>query len=182
MFQRLSLLTWLTVALLAMGVAAPVQAKEFINFEGNFEPGTIIIVNAERKLYYVLGKGRAIVYPVAVGRPGALWTGDSVVTRKLKHPGWSPTPAMIRKNPRLPKYVAPGPKNPLGVRAMFLGWTYYLIHGTNAPGSIGRSASSGCIRMHNAHVTDLYERVHLGTPVFVVNTLAEARAKLKAGT
>ena len=178
MFKRIVLAGLLAVAVLSAGFAAPVQAKEFIDFEGDFEPGTIIIVNAERKLYYVLGKGRAIVYPVAVGKPGALWTGDSVVTRKIDHPGWSPTPAMIRQNPRLPRYVAPGPKNPLGVRAMFLGWSYYLIHGTNSPRSIGRSVSSGCIRMHNEHVIDLYKRVHLGTPVYVVNTLAEARSKL----
>ena len=167
---------WRTMALaiftlFGAGLGGALEAKEFVSFTGNYAPGTIIVVNSERKLYYVLGEGRAIVYPVAVGKPGDLWTGESVVTRKVTHPGWSPTPTMRRRNPRLPQYVPPGPKNPLGVRAMYLGWSYYLIHGTNSPWSIGRAASSGCIRMHNEHVIDLYERVHLGAPVLVVNSL-----------
>lgn len=159
------------IVLMSAGFWTSPQAREFVSFDGNYEPGTIIVVNSERKLYYVLGEGRAIVYPVAVGKPGDLWTGESVVTRKVTHPGWSPTPTMRRRNPRLPRYVPPGPKNPLGVRAMYLGWSFYLIHGTNSPWSIGRAASSGCIRMHNDHVVDLYERVHLGAPVLVVNSL-----------
>lgn len=145
----------------------PVVAKEVVSFAGNHAPGTIIIVNSERRLYYVLGDGRAIVYPVAVGKPGDVWTGESVVTRKTKNPGWSPTPSMRRRNPRLPRYVPPGPRNPLGVRAMYLGWSFYIIHGTNAPHSIGRAASSGCIRMLNEHVIDLYDRVRVGTKVVV---------------
>ena len=172
---------WLVAAVVLLAGAAVPQgaaAKEYVSIDAGFAAGTIIVVNAERRLYYVLGDGRAIRYPVAIGKPGAIWTGESMVTRKVKHPGWSPTPAMRRANPRLPTYVPPGPKNPLGVRAMFLGWSYYLIHGTNAPWSIGRSASSGCIRMHNSHVLDLYERVHLGAPVYVVNTLDAARQKV----
>lgn len=156
---------------LLLAGGGPAASKEIVSFAGNHAPGTIIIVNSERRLYYVLGDGRAIVYPVAVGKPGDVWTGESVVTRKARNPGWSPTPSMRRRNPRLPRYVPPGPRNPLGVRAMYLGWSFYLIHGTNAPHSIGRAASSGCIRMLNEHVTDLYERVHLGTPVYVVDSL-----------
>jgi lipoprotein-anchoring transpeptidase ErfK/SrfK len=171
MLRRIGIAVWAAAALVVAGFSTPAGAKEFIAFTGDYEPGTIIIVNSERKLYYVLGEGRAIRYPVAVGKPGDLWIGESVVTRKVTHPGWSPTPAMRRRNPRLPQYVPPGPRNPLGVRAMYLGWTYYLIHGTNSPWSIGRAASSGCIRMHNEHVVDLYERVHLGAPVMVVNSL-----------
>lgn len=171
---------WLVALSAVVGVSLTQEAgaKEYVSIDGSFAAGTIIIVNSERRLYYVLGEGRAIRYPVAIGKPGAIWTGESVVTRKIEHPGWSPTPAMRRANPRLPAYVPPGPKNPLGVRAMFLGWSYYLIHGTNAPWSIGRSASSGCIRMHNKHVLDLYARVHLGAPVYVVNTLNAARQKV----
>ena len=171
MLRRLDYAAIAAVMFGVLGFAAPAATKEFIAFNADYEPGTIIIVNSERKLYYVLGQGRAIAYPVAVGKPGDLWTGESVVTRKVMHPGWSPTPAMRRRNPRLPRYVPPGPRNPLGVRAMYLGWSYYLIHGTNSPWSIGRAASSGCIRMLNEHVVDLYERVHLGAPVVVVSSL-----------
>ena len=171
MSRQLKTAALAVMVLVLAGLGTVLQAKEFVSFTGNYAPGTIIVVNSERKLYYVLGEGRAVVYPVAVGKPGDLWTGESVVTRKVTHPGWSPTPAMRRRNPSLPRYVAPGPKNPLGVRAMYLGWSYYLIHGTNSPWSIGRAASSGCIRMHNEHVVDLYQRVHLGAPVLVVNSL-----------
>ena len=156
---------------LAASWAAPVLAKDIVPFAGDQEPGTIIVVNSERKLYYVLGDGQAIVYPVAVGEPKEQWTGQSFVTQMRKNPGWSPTPSMRRKNPRLPRYMPPGPRNPLGVRAIYLGWSMYRIHGTNAPHSIGRATSNGCFRMHNEHVRDLFERVHLGAPVHVVNRL-----------
>ena len=130
--------------------------------------GSIIVDTSERRLYYVLGNGRAIRYAVAVGSPRNQWYATTFVSSKVVNPGWSPTPSMRRRNPYLPVYVAPGPRNPLGVRALYLDWGTYRIHGTNAPWSIGRAVSNGCIRMRNEDVIDLFERVHVGAPVFVV--------------
>ena len=130
--------------------------------------GSIIVDTSERRLYYVLGNGRAIKYAVAVGSPRNQWYATTFVSSKVVNPGWSPTPSMRRRNPYLPVYVAPGPRNPLGVRALYLDWGTYRIHGTNAPWSIGRAVSNGCIRMRNKDVIDLFERVHVGAPVFVV--------------
>lgn len=144
------------------------EAKILVPWDGGHDAGTIIVVTSERKLYYILGKGMALRYDVAVGKAGMQWSGDTFVQKKRKNPGWSPTARMRRQNPRLPSYVPPGPKNPLGVRAIYLGWSEYRIHGTNAPSSIGRAASSGCIRMRNSDVTDLFERVHIGAPVHVI--------------
>lgn len=144
------------------------EARELVNWDGDHGMGTIIIKTSERKLYYILGQGAALRYDVAVGKQGMQWSGDTFVQSKRRNPGWSPTPRMRRENPRLPAYVPPGPSNPLGVRAIYLGWTAYRIHGTNAPSSIGRAASSGCIRMRNSDVVDLFERVHIGAPVHVV--------------
>lgn len=144
------------------------QARELVSWEGDQGAGTIVIMTSERKLYYILGEGMALRYDVAVGKAGMQWSGDTFVEKMRKNPGWSPTARMRRQNPRLPEYVPPGPKNPLGVRAIYLGWSEYRIHGTNAPSSIGRAASSGCIRMRNNDVTDLFERVHIGAPVHVI--------------
>jgi lipoprotein-anchoring transpeptidase ErfK/SrfK len=143
-------------------------ARELVNWDGGPELGTIVVNTSERKLYYVLGKGMALRYDVAVGKQGMQWSGTTFVQSKRRNPGWSPTPRMRRENPRLPAYVKPGPKNPLGVRALYLGWSAYRIHGTNAPSSIGRATSSGCIRMRNSDVKDLFERVHIGAPVHVI--------------
>lgn len=132
--------------------------------------GAILIRTSERRLYLGLGGGRMRVYPVAVGKAGAQWHGDAVIGRKAVNPGWSPT-ARQRRLKHLPAHVRPGPANPLGVRALYLSRngrpTLYRIHGTNAPASIGRSVSSGCIRMRNADVIDLYARVPTGTRVSV---------------
>lgn len=171
MLVRLSIAALAVFSVLMMGGGTTGFAKELVNFEGDYAPGSIIVVNSERKLYYVLGDGQAIVYPVAVGKPREQWTGQSIVTRMRENPSWSPTRSMRRKNPRLPRYMPPGPKNPLGVRAIYLGWSAYRIHGTISPRSIGRAASSGCFRMLNKHVVDLYERVHIGAPVYVVNRI-----------
>jgi len=130
--------------------------------------GTIIINTSERRLYYVLGQGMALRYAVAVGKEGMQWSGETFVQSKRRNPSWTPTPRMRREDPWLPAYVPAGPKNPLGVRAIYLGWSEYRIHGTNMPGSIGRAASSGCIRMLNSDVMDLFERVHIGAPVYVM--------------
>lgn len=157
------------IAVFFMAAAAQtVQAREVVSWDGDHGKGTIIVNTAERKLYYILGKGMALRYDVAVGKEGMQWSGDTFVQNKRKNPGWSPTARMRRENPRLPSYVPPGPSNPLGVRAIYLGWSAYRIHGTNAPGSIGSAASSGCIRMRNQDVSDLYERVHIGAPVHVI--------------
>lgn len=171
MLGRLSIAAVAVVSLVMTGGGTSVFAKEYVTFEGGYAPGSIIVVNSERKLYYVVGDGRAIVYPVAVGKPREQWTGQSVVTRMRENPGWSPTATMRRRDPRLPHYMPPGPTNPLGVRAIYLGWSAYRIHGTNAPTSIGRPVSGGCFRMRNEHVVDLYQRVHIGAPVYVVNRI-----------
>ena len=128
--------------------------------------GSIVVDTSERRLYYMLKDGRAIRYRVAVGKPKMQWFGNTFVTLKRKNPGWRPTPRMRKLG--YPKYVPPGPRNPLGVRAIYLGWSEYRIHGTTSPRSIGRAASSGCIRMLNKDVIDLYKRVHIGAPVHVI--------------
>jgi lipoprotein-anchoring transpeptidase ErfK/SrfK len=152
----------------AVATFSPVQARELVPVEGGHAIGTIIINTSERRLYYVLGHGMALRYSVAVGKEGMQWSGETFVQSKRRNPGWTPTARMRRENPYLPAFVPPGPKNPLGVRAIYLGWSEYRIHGTNMPGSIGRAASSGCIRMLNADVMDLFERVHIGAPVYVL--------------
>jgi len=152
----------------AIAVSTDAEARRLVSWTGDHDAGTIVIKTSERKLYYILGKGTALRYDVAVGRAGAQWTGETFVQAKRRNPGWSPTPNMRRKNPRLPAYVKPGPRNPLGVRAINLGWSAYRIHGTNSPRSIGRAASSGCFRMRNHDVKDLFERVHIGAPVLVL--------------
>ena len=147
---------------------SPVSTKEMVDFDEDFPRGTIVVKSAEKKLYYTLGDGRAVRYAIAVGQPRFQWSGDLWISRKAENPGWNPTPRMRRENPGLPKYVGPGPRNPLGPRAMYLGWSEYRIHGTNAPHSIGSAASSGCFRMHNADAVDLFDRVHIGALVHVL--------------
>lgn len=165
----------LSRALLGLAaLAAPVAwqgsaaARELVSWEGGHAVGTVIVKTSERQLYYVLGNGMALRYDVAVGKAGMQWAGETFVQSKTRNPGWTPTPRMRRENPMLPAHVEAGPRNPLGSRAIYLGWTDYRIHGTNAPGSIGRAASSGCIRMRNSDVADLFERVHIGAPVYVI--------------
>lgn len=151
-----------TLAIAGTASAAP----ELVKLNTSHPMGTIIVVNKERKLYYVLKNGRAIRYPVAIGTPDNQWTGSYHVQSKAENPSWSP--------PWNPGYTVPGgPGNPLGARALYLGWSLYRIHGTNAPGSIGTAASHGCIRMFNEDVKDLYERVHIGAPVHVVDSLED---------
>jgi hypothetical protein len=143
--------------------------REFVAFDvEGYASGTILIVNSERRLYYVLGNGRALRYPIAIGRPDEMWTGKQVVTAKRENPTWV--------DPEDSDNVEePGPKNPLGLRAMNLGWSLWRIHGTPHVSSIGRNVSNGCIRMHNDDVIDLFSRVHVGAPVFAVNALADPR-------
>ena len=143
--------------------------KETIDYAGPYDKGTIVVNTTERRLYYVLGDGKAMKYGIGVGRPGFTWNGTHAITRKTEWPGWTPPPAMRKRQPKLPDYMPGGPDNPLGARAMYIGSTIYRIHGTAEPWTIGQAVSSGCIRMTNDDVADLYERVGVGTKVVVVH-------------
>jgi lipoprotein-anchoring transpeptidase ErfK/SrfK len=139
-----------------------------VSFPGNYGPGQIVVSFGDRRLYYVQAKGRAISYPIAIPKGEARWAGVLRVSSKRVNPGWTPTAEMRRQNPKLPAHVEGGdPRNPLGVRALYLGNTLYRIHGTDAPWLIGQEVSKGCIRMHNADVVDLYNRAGVGTRVTV---------------
>ena len=131
-------------------------------------PGTIIIDTGNTALYYVLGQGRAIRYGVGVGREGFTWSGVQTISRKAEWPDWHPPAEMIARQPYLPRFMAGGPGNPLGARAMYLGSSQYRIHGTNDPSTIGKFVSSGCIRLTNEDVSDLFSRVDVGTRVVVL--------------
>ena len=131
-------------------------------------PGTVIIDTGNTALYYVLGQGRAIRYGVGVGREGFTWSGVQTISRKAEWPGWTPPPEMLLRRPELPDHLDGGPGNPLGARALYLGSSMYRIHGTNEPETIGKNVSSGCIRMMNQDVIDLYDRVPVGTKVIVI--------------
>lgn len=131
-------------------------------------PGTVIIDTGNTQLYYVLGNNRAIRYGVGVGREGFTWSGTQTVTRKAEWPDWHPPQEMIARQPYLPRFMAGGPGNPLGARAMYLGSSAYRIHGTNDPSTIGKFVSSGCIRLTNEDVQDLFSRVSVGTRVVVL--------------
>lgn len=145
-------------------VAVP---REIVPFGGNYAPGTIIIATNERRLYYTLGNGQAIRYGVGVGRPGFEWAGTRYISSKREWPDWTPPSQMLRRRPDLPRHMAGGINNPLGARAMYLSGTLYRIHGSNEPWTIGQAVSSGCIRMTNDDVVDLYNRVKIGTRVVV---------------
>jgi lipoprotein-anchoring transpeptidase ErfK/SrfK len=142
--------------------------RQVVNYVGHEAPGTIIVDTPNTYLYYVLGGGRAIRYGIGVGREGFTWSGVKTVERKAEWPDWVPPAEMIARQPYLPRFMAGGPGNPLGARAMYIGGTVYRIHGTNAPSTIGQKVSSGCIRMLNEDVTDLYSRVNVGTKVVVL--------------
>jgi lipoprotein-anchoring transpeptidase ErfK/SrfK len=148
-----------------------------VAFDTREAPGTIIIDTGNTALYYVLGQGRAIRYGVGVGREGFTWAGVQTITRKAPWPDWHPPAEMVARQPYLPRFMAGGPGNPLGARAMYLGSSVYRIHGTNDPTTIGKFVSSGCIRMTNEDVTDLFDRVDVGTKVVVLpkNAPLEAR-------
>ncbi len=149
------------------GGSSPVP-KATVNFSGNQAPGTIIINTGERRLYYVLGNGQAIRYGIGVGRIGFTWAGVKTVSAKKEWPSWTPPAQMLRRRPDLPRFMKGGVDNPLGARAMYLGSTLYRIHGSNEPETIGQAVSSGCFRMTNDDVTDLYSRVRVGTKVIVL--------------
>jgi lipoprotein-anchoring transpeptidase ErfK/SrfK len=142
--------------------------RQIVNYPTREAAGTIIIDTPNTYLYYVLGGGQAIRYGIGVGRDGFIWSGVKTITRKAEWPDWTPPPEMIARQPYLPRQMAGGPGNPLGARAMYLGDTVYRIHGTNQPSTIGSHVSSGCIRLTNQDVTDLYSRVSVGTKVIVL--------------
>ncbi|HVY01120.1 MAG TPA: L,D-transpeptidase [Pseudorhodoplanes sp.] len=141
--------------------------KTTVNFETTEKPGSIVIITRERRLYYILGDGKAIRYGIGVGRPGFTWSGVRTVTAKKEWPGWTPPAQMLKRRPDLPRFMAGGPENPLGARAMYLGSTLYRIHGSNEPETIGQAVSSGCFRLTNEDVKDLYDRVKVGARVVI---------------
>src|ERR1041385_4782718 len=150
------------------GYETPAQFKrQIVGYTGSEAPGTIIIDTPNTFLYLVQPGGRAIRYGIGVGRDGFRWSGVQHITKKAEWPDWNPPPEMIARQPYLPRFMAGGPGNPLGARALYLGATVYRIHGTNRPDTIGTAVSSGCFRLVNADVSDLYDRVPVGTKVIV---------------
>lgn len=150
------------------GLAPTYKGKRTVSFSEGYRAGTIIIKTSKRKLYFVLPGGKAIEYGVGVGRYGFTWSGTTKVSRKAKWPGWTPPAEMHARQPGLPKYMPGGPQNPLGARALYLGSSLYRIHGTNQAYTIGQAVSSGCIRMLNSEVIDLYKRARVGAQVVVI--------------
>ena len=148
--------------------ASPIP-RTTVNFPANYAPGTIYISTPERRLYLVTGNGQAIRYGIGVGRDGFRWGGTHRITAKKEWPSWTPPAQMLRRRPDLPRHMPGGIDNPLGARALYLGSTLYRIHGSNEPETIGQAVSSGCFRMTNEDVTDLYSRVRVGTTVIVRN-------------
>ena len=148
--------------------SSQVQARESVLVDPQYPSGLIIIKQSERKLYYTEGNGQAIRYGIGVGRPGFAWAGIKTISRKAEWPDWTPPDEMLKRRPDLPRHMEGGPDNPLGARAMYLGSTLYRIHGSNEPWTIGTQVSSGCIRMRNEDVVDLYTRVKVGTKVTVI--------------
>jgi lipoprotein-anchoring transpeptidase ErfK/SrfK len=142
--------------------------RQIVSYATREAPGTIVIDTPNTYLYFVMGGGQAIRYGIGVGRDGFTWSGVQSISKKAEWPDWTPPPEMIARQPYLPRQMAGGPGNPLGARAMYLGGTVYRIHGTNAPQTIGTHVSSGCIRLTNQDVTDLYSRVTVGTKVVVL--------------
>ena len=152
----------------SMGGSGPIS-RSVVSFVSHYSPGTIYINTAERRLYLVLSNGQALRYGIGVGRDGFRWGGTHRISAKKEWPGWTPPSQMLRRRPDLPRHMAGGVDNPLGARAMYLGSTLYRIHGSNEPETIGQAVSSGCFRMTNDDVTDLYSRVSVGTTVVVKN-------------
>jgi lipoprotein-anchoring transpeptidase ErfK/SrfK len=147
--------------------ATPIP-RETVNYAGPHRPGTIVVNTAERRLYLVMPGGKAVKYGVGVGRPGFAWGGSKAVTRKAEWPSWTPPSQMLKRRPDLPRFMPGGPENPMGARALYLGSSLFRIHGSNEPETIGQAVSSGCIRMLNEDVIDLYNRVRVGTQVVVM--------------
>jgi lipoprotein-anchoring transpeptidase ErfK/SrfK len=156
-------------SVMVAATAKPARANgDVVAVTEPYAAGTIVVKTSERRLYLMIGPGEAIRYPVGVGRAGMQWSGTSYVNAKYVSPAWEPPPDIKRENPSLPNLIPGGsPHNPMGVAAMTISGTDYAIHGTNQPNLIGHFVSHGCIRMYNADVTDLFERVAVGAPVVV---------------
>ncbi|MCK9914557.1 L,D-transpeptidase [Microbacteriaceae bacterium K1510] len=152
--------------------------RQIVDYKSAEARGTVIIDTPHTYLYYVLGNGKALRYGIGVGREGFTWSGVKQITRKAEWPDWYPPAAMIKRQPYLPRMTSGGPGNPLGARAMYIGGTEYRIHGTNAPSTIGKQVSSGCIRLTNEDVIDLFNRVQVGAKVIVLPQTLEAKARL----
>src|ERR1700680_732767 len=152
-----------------MSVSTAAEARpDVVGFRGDYSPGTIVVKTNERRLYLVLDPGHARRYPVGVGKAGKQWAGTTQIDGKYRNPAWSPPAEVKHDKPSLPDVIPGGtPQNPMGVAAMTLAGTEYAIHGTNMPGSIGGFVSYGCIRMYNQDITDLFDRVNVGTTVVV---------------
>ena len=164
-FRSLLLVAFLQVAAVESASAAQLRDAAPVGYE----PGTIVVKTSERRLYFVLGNGQTVSYPVAVGKAGKTWTGIAHIQGKFLNPAWSPPEEIRRDKPNIPDVIPGGtPQNPMGVAAMTLSPGEYAIHGTNAPGSIGHFVSYGCIRMHNSDIMDLYRRVDVGAQVVVL--------------
>ena len=145
----------------------PRLQRQVVSYSGREAPGTVIIDTPHTYLYYVLGGGKAIRYGIGVGREGFTWSGVKSVERKAEWPDWYPPAEMLARQPYLPRWMAGGPGNPLGARALYLGGTVYRIHGTNQPQTIGTAVSSGCFRLTNPDVSDLYDRIPVGTKMII---------------
>lgn len=158
----------------------PRLQRQVVDYSTREAPGTIIVDTPNTYLYLVLGNGKAMRYGIGVGREGFTWSGVKQVSRKAEWPDWHPPAEMIERQPYLPRFTAGGPGNPLGARAMYIGNTMYRIHGTNDPTTIGQNVSSGCIRLTNEDVIDLYSRVQVGAKVIVLPQTTEARARRDA--
>jgi lipoprotein-anchoring transpeptidase ErfK/SrfK len=156
--------SWFTTP---FGIIYKKHARETVPYPGKHAPGTIVVNTRERYLYLVLGEGKALRYNIGVGREGRSFSGTSTVSAKREWPDWSPTPNIKKEQPDLPNHMKGGENNPLGARALYLGSTMYRIHGTNEPWKIGDAVSSGCIRLINEDVIDLYDRVKIGATVIV---------------
>ena len=154
--------------------------RQIVDYRTSEAPGTIVIDTPNTYLYLVLGNGRAMRYGIGVGREGFTWSGTQAISKKAEWPDWTPPAEMIERQPYLPRFMAGGPGNPLGARAMYLGGSVYRIHGTNDPSTIGHRVSSGCIRLTNDDVVDLYSRVNVGTKV-VVLPMTDRRAAAGTG-
>ena len=148
------------------GGSGPIP-RQVVSYPAKLAPGTIVINTSERRLYLMMGDGRALRYGIGVGRDGFTWTGVKHVSAKKEWPDWTPPAAMLRRRPDLPRHMRGGVENPLGARAMYLGSSMYRIHGSNEPETIGQAVSSGCFRMTNEDVIDLYSRVRVGAKVIV---------------
>jgi lipoprotein-anchoring transpeptidase ErfK/SrfK len=146
----------------------PKFEKQVVEYDGNHAPGTLVIDTPNKFLYLVQAHGKALRYGIGVGKPGFTWSGVKQISMKKEWPDWTPPAEMLKRRPDLPRHMEGGPENPLGARAMYLGTSLYRIHGSNEPWTIGTNVSSGCIRMRNQDVIDLYGRVPVGTKVVVI--------------